>query len=90
MISERIHSRWEKERVENIHDKQAIAEKYGWQRVDLVIEMEIDERKRELEAGRRRDFFNSEKEKKANRFLKKLLSRFNSEARIVQVLRRTP
>ncbi|UCC17323.1 MAG: hypothetical protein JSU58_01915 [Dehalococcoidales bacterium] len=44
MIPKVIHSRWESERIENIHDKQSVAERYGWQMVDPLIEMEIDRR----------------------------------------------
>lgn len=90
MIPKSIHSCWEKERIENIHDKQAVAEKYGWQMVDPLIEMEIDRRNWELRAGKRKDFFNSEREKKANRFLKRLLSRSNPESEFVQLLKKTP
>ncbi|NIM99305.1 MAG: hypothetical protein GTO24_14875 [candidate division Zixibacteria bacterium] len=90
MISKSIHDQWEKERIENIHDKQSVAERYGWQMVDPLIEMEIDRRNWELREGKRNDFFNSQHEKKANRFLKSLLSSSNSESRFGQLLRKTP
>lgn len=90
MIPESICSRWEKERIENIHDKQAIAEKYGWQMVDPLIEMEIDQRNRELMDGKRKSFFNSEHEKRVNRWLKTLLSRSDPESGVVQLLKKTP
>lgn len=90
MIPQSTHGRWEKERIENIHDKQAVAEKYGWQMVDPLIEMEIDRRNSELREGKRKDFFNSEREKKANRFLKRVSSRSSPESRFVQLLKKTP
>jgi hypothetical protein len=90
MIPKVIHGHWEKERIENIHDKLAVAERYGWNMVDPLIEMEIDRRKREIEEGKRRDFFNSEREKKANRFLKRLFSRNSPESRFVRLLKKTP
>ncbi|MFX0197784.1 MAG: hypothetical protein ACFFCW_16815 [Candidatus Hodarchaeota archaeon] len=90
MIPESIRSRWEKERIENIHDKQAIAEKYGWRMVDCLVELEIAQRKRELLAGTRKSFFNSEQEKRANRWLKKVLSSSDPESRVVRLLRETP
>ena len=90
MVPEVIHSRWEEERIENIHNKQAVAEKYGWKMVDPLIEMEIAQRNRELKEGKRTDFFNSEREKKANRFLKRLFARISPESRFVQLLKRTP
>jgi hypothetical protein len=90
MIPKGIQSRWESERIENIHDKQSVAERYGWQMVDPLIEMEIDRRNWELSVGKRREFFNSEREKEANRFLKRLMSRSNSESRFGQVLKKTP
>ena len=90
MIPKTIQTRWEKERIENIHNKQGVAEKYGWHMVDPLIEMEIDRRNWELREGKRKDFFNSEQEKKANRFLKKLSSRLNPESRFIQILKETP
>jgi hypothetical protein len=90
MIPESVLSRWEKERVGNIHDKQAIAENYGWRMVDAVIELEIAQRKRELHEGRRKSFFNSEQEKRANRWLKRILSSADPDSRVVRLLRETP
>lgn len=90
MIPESIHRAWEEHRIENIHDKQAVADKYGWNLVDPLIELEIDRRNRELEVGEREDFFNSEGEKKANRFLKRLLARSDPDSRIVRALKKTP
>jgi len=90
MIPESVCSRWEKERIENIHDKQAIAAKYGWKMVDRLTEMEIDQRNREIMEGERKDFFNSDQEKKVNRWLKKLLSRSAPESRVVRLLKKTP
>jgi hypothetical protein len=90
MIPENIRSRWERERIENIHDSQTIAEKYGWRMVGPLIEMEIAQRKRELQEGTRKGFFNSEQEERANRWLKKVLSSSDPESRIVRLLRETP
>jgi hypothetical protein len=90
MIPESIRSRWERERIENIHDSQTIAEKYGWRMVGPLIEMEIAQRKRELQEGTRERFFNSEQEERANRWLKKVLSSSDPESRIVRLLRETP
>jgi hypothetical protein len=89
MIQESIRSHWEKERIENIHDSQTVAEKYGWRMVGPLIEMEIARRKRELQEGTRRSFFNSEREKRANRWLKKVVSSSDPESRIVRLLRET-
>jgi hypothetical protein len=90
MIPESVRSRWEEERVENIHDSQAIAEKFGWRMVRPLIEMEIDRRKRELQEGTRKSFFNSEQEKRANRWLKKVLSSSDPESTVVCLLSETP
>jgi len=90
ILPENIYSRWEQERIENIHDKEAIAEKYGWKMVDTLTEMEIDQRNRELLEGKRQSFFNSEQERRVNRWLKKLLSCADPEARVVQLLKKTP
>ncbi len=90
MIPESIRSRWEEERIENIHDKQAIAEKYGWRMVDPLTELEIDQRNRELRERKREDFFNSERERRVNRWLKRVLFHSNPEARVVQLLKKTP
>lgn len=90
MIPQNIRSRWERERIENIHDSETIAEKYGWRMVGPLIEMEIAQRKRELQEGTRERFFNSEQEERANRWLKKVLSSSDPESRIVRLLRETP
>lgn len=90
MIPEGVRSRWEKERIENIHDSQTIAEKFGWRMVRPLIEMEIDRRNRELQEGSRKSFFNSEQEERANRWLKRVLSSSDPESRIVQLLKETP
>ncbi len=90
MIPESIRSRWEKERIGNIHDSQTIAEKYGWRMVSPLIEMEIARRKRELQEGTRRSFFNSEQEKRANRWLKRVLSSSDPESTVVRLLSETP
>jgi hypothetical protein len=68
---ESIRSRWEKQMIENIHDKEAIAEKYGWQMVNPLIEMEIAQRKRKLQEDKPRSFSNSEQKKRVNRWLKR-------------------
>jgi hypothetical protein len=39
MILESIRSRWEKQMIENIRDREAIGEKYKWQMVNPLIEM---------------------------------------------------
>jgi hypothetical protein len=90
MIPESVRSRWEEERVENIHDSQAIAEKFGWRMVRPMIELEIDRRKRELQEGSRKSFFNSEQEKRANRWLKRVLSSSDPESAVVRLLSETP
>ncbi len=90
MIPESVNSRWEKERIENIHDSQAIADKFGWRMVRPLIEMEIAQRKRELQEGTRKSFFNSEQEKRVNRWLKKVLSSSDPESAVVRLLRETP
>jgi hypothetical protein len=90
MIPESIHSRWQEERIENIHDSQTIAERFGWRMVPPLIEMEIAQRKRELQEGTRKSFFNSEQEKRANRWLKRMLSSSDPESRIVRLLSETP
>jgi hypothetical protein len=90
MIPESIRSRWEEERVENIHDSQTIADKFGWRMVRPLIEMEIDRRKRELQEGTRKSFFNSEQEKRANRWLKRVLSSSDPESAVVRLLSETP
>jgi len=90
MIPESIRSRWQKERIENIHDSQAIAHKFGWRMVRPLIQMEIDQRKRELQEGIRKSFFNSEQEKRANRWLKRVLSSSDPESRVVRLLSETP
>jgi len=90
MIPKSVRSRWEKERIENIHDSQAIADKFGWRMVRPLIEMEIARRKRELQEGSRKNFFNSEQEKRANRWLKKVLPSSDPESAIVRLLSETP
>ena len=90
MIPERIRSRWEKERIENIHDSQTIADKFGWRMVRPLIEMEVARRKRVLQEGRRESFFNSEQEKRANRWLKKVISSSDPESAVVRLLSETP
>ena len=89
-IPEDILRRWEEERIDNIHDKRTIAERYGWRLVDHLTEMEIDRRNREITEGTRRDFFNSHGEKEANRWLKALLSEANGESSIIRLLKKTP
>ncbi|NIO05932.1 MAG: hypothetical protein GTO13_20120 [Proteobacteria bacterium] len=90
MIPKSIRSRWEEERVENIHDSQTIAEKFGWRMVRPLIELEIHQRKRELQEGTRKSFFNSEHEKRANRWLKRMLSSSDPESAAVRLLSETP
>jgi hypothetical protein len=90
MIPESVRSRWEEERIENIHDSQAIAERFGWRMVRPLIEMEIARRKRELQEGARERFFNSEHEKRANRWLKRVLSSSDPESAVVRLLSETP
>jgi hypothetical protein len=90
MIPESVRSRWEKERIENIHDSQAIADKFGWRMVRPLIQMEIARRKRELQEGTRKSFFNSEQERRANRWLKKVLSSSDPESAAVRLLSETP
>lgn len=90
MIPDSVRNRWEKERIKNIHDSQAIGEKYGWKLVSVVVEMEIDKRKRELQEGKRESFFNSNEEKRMNRWLKKVLSRSDPGSQVVQLLSKTP
>lgn len=90
MIPETVRSRWEKDRIENIHDSEAIAEKYGWRMVGLLMELEIDRRKRELQDGVRENFFNSDQEKIMNRWLKKIVSHSDPESGIVRLLKKTP
>jgi len=89
-VPEDIYRRWEEERIDNIHDKQAIAERFGWRLVDHLIEMEIDRRNREINEGTRWIFFNSYDEKEANRWLKALLSEANGESTIIRLLKKTP
>jgi hypothetical protein len=90
MIPKSVRSRWEEERVENIHDSQTIADKFGWRMVRPLIEMEIARRKRELQRGSRKSFFNSEQEKRANRWLKRVLSSSDPESAVVRLLSETP
>ncbi len=90
ILPENLYSLWEKERIENIHDKEAIAEKYGWRMVESLTELEIDQRNRELRERKRQDFFNSEQERRVNHWLKRVLSHSNPEARVVQLLKKTP
>ncbi len=90
MIPKSIYARWRQERITNIHNKEAIAEKYGWKMVETVTEMEIDQRNREVLDGKRRSFFNSEEEKRANRWLKRLFSHSDSDSKIVRLLNKTP
>jgi len=90
MIPESVRSRWEEERVENIHDSQAIAGKFGWRMVRPLVEIEINRRKRELQEGTRKSFFNSEQEKRANRWLKRVLSSSDPESPVVRLLSETP
>jgi hypothetical protein len=89
-LPEDLYRRWEQERIDNIHDKQAIAERFGWKLVDHFTEMEIDRRNREIMEGTRSDFFNSNGEKEANRWLKALLSEANGESTIMRLLKKTP
>jgi hypothetical protein len=90
MIPESIRSRWEEERIENMHDSQTIADKFGWRMVRPLIEMEIAQRKRELQEGKRKNFFNSEQERRANRWLKRMLSSSDPESAVVRLLSETP
>jgi hypothetical protein len=89
-IPESVCGRWEEERIENIHDSQTIADKFGWRMVRPLIEMEIARRKRELQKGTRKSFFNSEQEKRANRWLKRVLSSSDPESAVVRLLSETP
>jgi len=89
-VPEDMCRRWEEERIDNIHDKQAIAERFGWNLVDHFTEMEIDQRNREIMEGARKDFFNSHGEKEANRWLKALLSESDGESTIIRLLKKTP
>jgi len=72
IIPEGVRSRREKARIENIHGSQGIAEKYEWKVMDLLIEMEIGQRKRELQDGTKKSYFSSDQEKRMNRWLKKV------------------
>jgi len=58
--------------------------------VDGVIELEIAQRKRELQEGRRKSFVNPEQEKRANRWLKRILWSADPDSRVVRLLRETP
>jgi hypothetical protein len=90
MIPESIRSCWEEERIENMHDSQTIADKFGWRMVRPLIEMEIAQRKRELQEGTRKSFFNSEQERRANRWLKRVLFSSDPESVVVRLLSETP
>lgn len=90
MIPETVRSRWEEERIENIHDSEAIAEKYGWRMIGPLMELEIDRRQWELQEGVRENFFNSDQEKRMNRWLKKVVSHSDPESAIVRLLKKTP
>ena len=89
-VPEDMCRRWEEERIDNIHDKQAIAERFGWRLVDHLIEMEIDLRNQEIMEGTRISFFNSYDEEEANRWLKALLSEADGESTIIRLLKKTP
>ena len=89
-IPEDIHHRWKKERIQNIHDSEAIAQRYGWHVVEALIELEIRQRKQELQDGTRQSFFNSDQEERANRWLKKVLSHSNPTSPLVRLLKETP
>jgi len=58
--------------------------------VDALIELEIRQRKQELQDGTRQSFFNSDQEERANRWLKKVLSHSNPTSPLVRLLKETP